>query len=66
MTGISEIAEGDEGIPFYLEVPDMPVEELHPDDQDLIWWWELLEPALPPHLIDPKARYLAELKRKKR
>lgn len=66
MVGISEIAEGDEGEEFLALIPpNISVEELHPDDQDLIWWYEMSEPALPPWTIDPVVRAMVNAKRKK-
>ena len=41
-------------------------EDLHPDDQDLIWWWEQQEPAQSPHLIDPEVKKAVEEKRAKK
>jgi hypothetical protein len=66
MTGISEIADGDESQFIAIRLPEMNLEELHPDDQLLMWWWEQDEPALSPHFIDPVARAIAEAKRKKK
>jgi hypothetical protein len=66
--GISEIAQGDAPIEEHPPVipPNIPIDELHPDDQDLVWWWELLEPALEPWSIDPIVRWQANQKRKKK
>ena len=58
MVGISEIAKGDEGeapVPTSLSV-GICLEDLHPDDQMLMFWYEQDEPPLPALYIDPLAQ----------
>jgi len=80
VTGISEIAVGDEGDDFVfipllmsmwihygsldqlLEV--LWLDELHPEDAEMMFWYEQEEPGQSPHLIDPAARAAANAKRR--
>lgn len=65
MTGISQIAEGDSEERPEGYVPPMSRDELHPEDAEMMFWYEQDEPAGSPHLIDPAVRAAANQARKR-
>lgn len=65
MTGISQIAEGDTEERPQGYIPPMSLDELHPDDAEMMFWYEQDEPAGSPHFIDPVTRAAVEKARKR-